>query len=116
MRVLLDAHFSDRHIGHHLREGGHDVLALSKDDRLSALPDEQVLRLAASKERVMMTRNIRHFAPILRRWAEADRSHGGCILVTFEHGEYARLSIGLETLFRDRPEQGDWVDRAVFLA
>ncbi len=116
MRVLLDAHFSDRRVGAPLREGGHDVLALSNEQGFSALPDEQVLRLAASDERIVVTRNIRHFAPILRRWAEAGKSHGGCILVTFEHGEYARLVAGLSRLFESRPAQADWVERAVFLA
>ncbi|MBA3365869.1 MAG: DUF5615 family PIN-like protein [Actinobacteria bacterium] len=116
MRILLDAHFSDRRIGIPLRESGHDVLALGDDDRLPALPDEHVLRLAASEERIVVTRNVRHFAPILRRWAEAGRSHAGCILVTFEHAEYARLLLGLGHLFEGPPVQDDWVDRALFLA
>ena len=47
MRVLLDAHVSNRHVGRKLAAAGHDVLALDQDETLSRLADEDVLMLAA---------------------------------------------------------------------
>ena len=116
MRVLLDAHVSPARIGRRLSRKGHDVLALANDRALSTLADEEVLALAAEQRRVTVTHNIRHFAPILRTWAEGARSHAGCVLVTLPHTAYGALLGGLETLFDEHPRQGDWTDRAVFLA
>ena len=74
MRLLLDAHVSGRRAGRPLRTAGHDVLALDEDDRLSRLPDEEVLSLAAEEDRIVVTYNISDFARIGRQWAEARRS------------------------------------------
>lgn len=115
MRVLLDAHVSSRHIGGPLEARGHDVLALDRDRALSALADVDVLRLAAREGRVLVTHNIRHFAPIVRRWAEGGQTHAGCILVTLPHDAYGAILRGLDEAFRACPEQRTWIDRAQFL-
>ena len=116
MRVLLDAHVSSRHIGRPLEARGHEVLALDRDQALARLPDEDVLELAAEQGRIVITHNVRHFAPIVRRWAETGRSHSGCILVTLPHTSYGAILAGIEHAFAARPAQADWVDRAEFLA
>lgn len=116
MRVLLDAHVSSRHVGQTLAKAGHDVLALDQDETLSRLIDEEVLALATEQERIVITHNVRDFAPIVRRWAEAGRSHHGVILVTLASTEYGAILRQLTQIFDERPAHVDWVDRVAFLA
>jgi hypothetical protein len=116
VRVLLDAHISGRHIGQPLRSRGHDVLALIEDDQLSTLADEDVMILAAQEQRIVVTSNVRHFVPIVRRWIEAGSNHAGLILVTHGHQSYGEILRGLDVLFGGRPEQADWIDRVEFLS
>jgi Domain of unknown function (DUF5615) len=95
VRVLLDAHVSGRRIGDALRADGHEVLALNDDPELGALPDADVLRLAAADRRILVTFNHRHFVPLLRQWAEAGQTHHGCIIVYgLDHGELGLISGG----------------------
>lgn len=93
MRLLLDAHLSSRRVGGPLRSSGHDVRAVADEPELDGFPDERLLDLATADRRILVTRNSRHFAPICRRWAEANRDHAGVILVwtlsTAQHGEVA---------------------------
>ena len=115
MRVLLDAHISSRHVGRPLTAARHDVLALDQDQLLARLEDEAVLEVATERGRIVITHNHRHFAPIVRRWAEAGRSHAGCILITVPHTAYGAILRGLESAFTARPTQDEWIDRAEFL-
>lgn len=113
MRILLDAHVSGRRIGDALRAEGHDVLALDEDAELGALPDADVLALAAADRRILVTFNHRHFAPLLRQWAEAGQTHDGCILVYgLDHSEFGLILRGIRHLFHERPRQENWVDLA----
>ena len=116
MRVLLDAHVSSRHVGRPLAAAGHDVLALHQDQALARLTDEEVLELAAEQGRVVITHNVRHFAAIVRRWAEGGQSHPGCILVTLPHTAYGAILRGIEQVLSARPRQEDWADWAEFIA
>lgn len=115
MRVLLGAHVSSRRVGRRLARAGHDVLALDQDETLSRLSDEEVLALAAEQERVVITHNVRHFAPIARSWSEAGCGHRGLILVTLPHIDYGAILRRLEQLLAERPGQEEWVDRVEFL-
>ena len=115
MRVLLDAHLSGRRLGRLLERRGHDVVALSEEAKYAGLADDQVLMLATAERRVLMTRNSRDFAPILREWAEAARAHGGCVLIwTLRQDEHSAIARELARLFRERPRQQDW--RGITLA
>jgi hypothetical protein len=114
VRLLLDANLSGRRIGAPLRKAGHDVLALSERADLEGLADPQVLALAAEEGRILITRNSRDFAPLLREWAQAGRHHAGCILIwTLAHHEFAAITRGVARLIESRPAQKDWVDVAV---
>jgi hypothetical protein len=116
VRLLLDANLSPRRIGEPLTTAGHDVRALAAHPELEGLADPDVLVMAASEGRILITRNSRHFAPILREWAEAGRVHAGCILIwTLGHAEFAPIIAGVERLVGDRPEQDDWRDIAAAL-
>lgn len=115
MRVLLDAHVSSRHVGRRLASAGHDVLALDQDETLSRLPDDEVLAVAAAQRRILITHNVRHFAPIAGSWAEHRRSHHGLILVTLPHADYGAILRRLELVFSAHPDAHDWLDRIEFL-
>jgi len=115
LRVLLDAHVSNRRVGESLRRAGHDVLALDQDEALGSLTDEEVLALAVEEERIVITHNLRHFVPIVRTWMEARRAHQGVVLVTLAHTDYGAILRGLERAFAARPDQDEWVDHAEFL-
>lgn len=116
MRLVLDANLSPKRIGSVLEREGHDVLSLAADPALGALDDAQVMELAAEQDRILVTRNSRDFAPLLREWAEADRHHAGCILIwTLGHHEFGAIIKGVTRLLLDRPEPEQWRDLAIAL-
>lgn len=111
MRILLDAHVSGRRIGDALRADGHDVLALDEEAELGALADADVLSLAAADRRILVTFDARHFPPLLRQWAEAGRTHHGCIIAYgLDHGEFGLILRRIRRLLDARPRQEDRVD------
>lgn len=111
MRLVLDANLSPKRIGGSLQKRGHDVLSLASDAALGALDDPQVLELAAEQSRILVTRNARDLAPLLREWAEADRHHAGCILIwTLAHSEFGAIIRGVTRLLDDRPAPKQWRD------
>jgi predicted nuclease of predicted toxin-antitoxin system len=114
LRLLLDANLSPRGVAARLREASHDVLALAEDAAFEGLPDPQVLELAASEQRVLITRNSRDFAPLARQWAEAGRSHAGIIPIwTLDHSQFAEIAAGIERQLQQRPSQEQWRDLTV---
>ena len=116
MRLLLDANLSPKRIGGPLAKRGHDVLSLASDAALGALDDPQVLELAAEQGRILVTRNARDFAPLLREWGEGERHHAGCILIwTLAHHEFGAIIRAVARLLDDRPGGQDWADVTVAL-
>jgi predicted nuclease of predicted toxin-antitoxin system len=116
VRLILDANLSPKRIGSVLGRAGHDVLSLASDPVLGALDDAQVLELAAEQDRILVTRNSRDFAPLLREWSEAGRHHAGCILIwTLDHHEFGAIINGVTRLLLDRPDHEQWRDLAVAL-
>ena len=92
------------------------MLSLAADAGLGALDDPHVLELAAEESRILVTRNTRDFAPLLREWAEAGRHHAGCILIwTLAHHEFGAIIRGVSNLLGDRPDPNDWRDLTVAL-
>jgi hypothetical protein len=116
VRLLLDANLSARRIARPLRQAGHDVVALGERSDLEGLADPEVLALAALEQRILVTRNSRDFAPLLRQWAEAGRSHAGCVLIwTLKHDDFGPILKGLRRVLAERPEHAAWRDIAVAL-
>jgi len=114
MRILLDAHLSPKRIAAPLRRLGHDVFALAEARELDGLTDPQVLELAAVERRVLVTRNAKDCAPLLRVWAEAGRHHGGCILVwSLPHDAFAPIVRGVARFLDAYPTPTAWIDRSV---
>lgn len=116
MRLLLDANLSPKRVGAALERRGHDVLSLASDSALGALDDPEVLELAARENRILVTRNSRDFAPLLREWAESDRHHAGCVLIwTLGHNDFGPIISGIERLLNNRPDAKEWRDLTVAL-
>ncbi len=116
MRLLLDANLSPKRVSGPLHKRGHDVLSLASDAALGALDDPQVLELAAEQSRILVTRNSRDFAPLLREWAEADRHHAGCILIwTLAHHEFGAIIRSVTGLLEDRPDPKQWRNLTIAL-
>ena len=116
MRLLLDANLSPKRVGGPLANKGHDVLSLAADAALGALDDPLVLELAAEQSRILITRNARDFAPLLREWAEAGRHHAGCILIwTLGHHQFGAIIRGVSGLLDDRPHPKQWTDLTIAL-
>jgi predicted nuclease of predicted toxin-antitoxin system len=114
VRLLLDANLSPARIGDVLAARGHDVLSLARDPVLGALDDPEVLELAAAEERILVTRNARDFAPLLRLWAEPGGSHAGCILIwTLDHHHFGAILDGVQQQLAVRPDPDLWRDLAV---
>jgi hypothetical protein len=114
VRLLLDAHYSPKRVGGPLRRDGHDVLALAEEQALEALADAQVLELGVDDRRIVVTRNAKHFTPLLRTWAGAGRHHEGCILMwTVPHDHYAETVRRVREALDAYPAQAEWRDLVV---
>jgi Domain of unknown function (DUF5615) len=111
VRLLLDAHVSGPNVGSRLEESGHDVRALDQEQALEGLDDDEVLALAATEQRILVTHNVADFPRILREWAGAQRVHAGVILVYgIDHSEFALIVRGIDRWLEMRPEQPAWRD------
>lgn len=116
MRLLLDVNLSPKRIGAALATQGHDVLSLADEPALREPDDPQVLALAAEQRRILVTRNARDFAPLLREWAEMSRHHAGCILIwTLDHNQFGPIIAGVTDLLAERPDPVAWHDLTVAL-
>ena len=111
MRLLLDAHVSGPNVGRRLEQQSHDVRALDQEPALEGLDDDEVLALATSEQRILVTHNVADFPRILREWAAAQRAHAGVILVYgIDHSEFALIARGIERWLQLRPAEADWTD------
>jgi hypothetical protein len=72
--------------------------------------------MAADEDRILVTRNSRDFAPLLRQWSEEGRHHSGCLLIwTLGHHEFGAILKGITKVLKEHPEQDQWRDLAVAL-
>lgn len=111
-RLLLDAHLSGRAVGRALRDRGHDVRALDAEKDLEGLKDEDVLELAISEERVLITANVADFLPLITALDESVRSYPGCILVpnSFRNEDFGPLISAIDRELQEVPPD-EWTDR-----
>ncbi len=117
MRLLLDAHISRRIVGRPLQRRGHDLRAIDAERALQALPDHEVLALAALEGRILVTFDVKDFVPLLREWAEGGKSHAGCVLVVgMRPGELGALIRALTAKLGELPDEESWRDRVVYLS
>lgn len=79
-RFLLDETISPVVAGR-LRDLGHDADSVAADPGRRGLPDEEILTLGATTGRVVVTRDVRDFLVLDRRWRSEGRGHAGLVLV-----------------------------------
>ncbi len=111
-RLLLDAHLSGRVIGRALRDRGYDIRALDAEKNLEGLKDEDVLELAISEDRVLITANVADFLPLLTALVESGRPHPGCILIpkSFRNEDFGPLISAIDRELQEVPSD-EWTDR-----
>jgi hypothetical protein len=111
-RLLLDSHLSGKAIGQALRHRGHDIRALDAEKDLEGLRDEDVLELAISENRVLITANVADFLPLLTPLIESGRSHPGCILIpkSFRNEDFGPLISAIDRELQEVPPD-EWTDR-----
>lgn len=114
MRLLLDAQFSGRVVGRHLRSQGHDVVALNEHREFEGIDDAEVLTLATEDGRLLVTHNVHDFPDILREWAEAGHEHAGCVIVVgIGLDQFGLLIRSIEAAIERVPRQEDWLNRSM---
>ncbi len=117
MKILLDAHISGKKIGSRLARGGHNVRSADSESDLEGLDDVDLLEIAVNEGRIMVTFDIKDFAPLFMEWAEAGRNHAGCVFVTgFRNNEIGAISKALIKLLGERSKQSEWIDRISWLS
>ena len=115
MRLLLDAQLSGRVVGRHLRDMGHDVLALDEERALEGMDDATVLEIATTEGRVLITHNVKDFPDILREWAEGGRHHAGCVMIVgIPLNAFRDLVRAIDAALETATTQLAWNDRALF--
>lgn len=68
------------------------------------------------ESRILITRNSKDSAPLVREWAEAGWHHAGCILVwSVRNHEFGRIVEGVDRLLARHPAASDWADLAIAL-
>ncbi len=80
-RLLLDEMLSPR-LADALRQAGLDVQAVAESEPLRGLPDAQILELAVSQLRILVTMNVKDFAQIDKSWRGSGRSHAGILYLS----------------------------------
>jgi hypothetical protein len=117
---LLDDHISPK-VAQALRESDPQTLVTSLQEweegaHLGA-SDEVLLEQAYQQSLTLVTYDLRTLAPLLKRWGEQGRSHGGVILVdvqTVAPSDIGELARALVSLRREQGEQA-WTDRIIYL-
>lgn len=109
---MLDAHISGSKVGRTLEDLGHDVKATEKMERV---PDEALLEMAAEEGRILVTRNVKDFAQILRR-RPPEKSHAGLVLIprSVKLNNFGTMISGIRRTLRGLSQE-DWEDRVEWL-
>jgi hypothetical protein len=103
-------------IGRHLRERDHDVPALDEHRSLEGLDDPEVLELATSEGRILLTHNVKDFPDVLRDWTDEGREHAGCIILVGIHlAQFGQLIRSIEAALASASAQQDWRNRSLFV-
>lgn len=113
--LLLDADLSSHTLIRLLTERGHEVVAAGLVNELKQLDDPVLFAVAQEQRRVVITHNVHDFPDILRAWADAGRSHHGCILSFLPTNAYGEMIRRLDRWFQQFPSANDWIDRSVAL-
>jgi hypothetical protein len=120
LRLLLDEHIAPAvAMGLRRRNKSFVVRALREweDGAYLGQDDAACLRAAYRAGLTLVTYDLRTIPPLLKRWTEEGRSHGGVIFVdekTISPADVGGLVRALASLLRES-RKGNWQDRVVFL-
>lgn len=78
MKLLLDEMHA-RGVATLLRDWGHDVVAVTERPDLIGLPDEDLLLVAATEAKAVVTEDVKDFAVLHRRVMASGRRHSGLV-------------------------------------
>lgn len=101
--MSLDAHISGRVVGRTLSEDGHDVRAIDSE------PD--LLDLAASEGRILVSANEKDFVPLVKKWSEEGKSHPGLIVIqkSIRNEDFRAIIAGVRALLEGTTGE-EWTD------
>ncbi len=107
-RLLLDEMITPR-LAQQLRGEGIDAVAISDSPSLRGTPVQEVLEIAARDGRILVTANIKDFAPLSRSWASQGRTHAGIVLISTKAYPPDRTFIGrIAAALRERARSDRW--------
>ena len=106
-------------VARQLRVDGIDAVALGtwQGGAYRSAADDQLLTVALSDSRVLVTFDCRTIPPLLREWAETGLHHAGVILIdekTLRQSDIGGQVRALRALV-DQHGSEEWRDRVVFL-
>ena len=120
LKLLLDEHISPA-VADSLRRRQRSLvvhgMAEWENGNFLGQDDSACLREAASERLALVTYDRRTIPPLLKRWAEEGRKHGGVIFVdekTISPADIGGLTRALLHLFQETGKW-DWTDRVCFL-
>jgi len=98
LRVLLDEHYSYT-IAEELRQHGVDAVAVQKErPELEGQDDEVLLRTATAEGRVVVTNNVRDYAPLVEDFGLRGETHFGVIFT--DDATFPRTHAGVGLIVR----------------
>lgn len=98
MRLLLDEHFTFT-IAEELRRRGVDAVAIQMEwPELEGQDDDAILRTATAERRVVVTNNVRDFAPLVEDFGLRGEMHFGVIFT--DDATFPRTHAGVGLIVR----------------
>lgn len=96
-------------VAEHLTGEGCDTEAVCARPDLRGAPDADVLEAATREGRVLVTDNIRDFAPLSGTWAGQGRTHPGIVLISSRIFPMTRgRSVRIAAALLARCRSDDW--------
>jgi hypothetical protein len=119
LRLVLDEMYSNA-IAVELRARGHDVVAVTERSDLRQLQDDELLRLMAGEQRVVVTENALHFIPHFTAMLGRGETCYGLLLTSNESMPRRSATIGtfvavIEGELKARPALDALVDQMLWL-
>ena len=113
MKLLLDEMFSPL-VAAELRARGHDAVAIKERDEWQSLADPEVVALARTERRAVVTANLRDFRPLHAELVvSGGEGHAGMVFVPasfrLTRDATGRIVDVLEALLAEYPADGDFV-------
>lgn len=116
MRALLDEQLSPE-IAVELRRQGHDVVAVGERPDLIGRKDRDIIAVAHSEGRAVITNNLKDFRPLAAARLAEGEQHGGLILLPSTHArtraQALRLADAIAAVMSANPDGLDSSERWV---